>query len=47
MNLVNEAERARTETEQINDAPADIVAAWKKWYDEARASVGRYVRTIP
>jgi hypothetical protein len=47
MTLVNEAERARTETEQMNDASAEILGAWKTWYDEARASVRRYIRTIP
>ncbi|HUE88429.1 MAG TPA: M28 family peptidase [Vicinamibacterales bacterium] len=37
--LVNEAERTRLATEAENAASEDIVAAWKKWYAEARASV--------
>jgi aminopeptidase YwaD len=45
--LMNEAERARMETERMNDAPGEILQAWKTWYAEARTSVGRYVRTIP
>jgi Zn-dependent M28 family amino/carboxypeptidase len=37
--LVEEAERARLETEGRNAASAEILAAWKQWYQEARASV--------
>ena len=47
MTLVNEAERARAETEQVNGASAEILEAWKTWYEEARSSVNRYVRTMP
>ena len=42
--LVNEAERARMETERINTASAEILAAWSKWYGEARASVDILLR---
>ncbi len=37
--LVEEAERARLATEASNAASDQIIAAWKKWYAEARASV--------
>jgi Zn-dependent M28 family amino/carboxypeptidase len=42
--LVNEAERMRLATEERNAASAEIVAAWKKWYAEARASVSAVAR---
>jgi hypothetical protein len=42
--LVDEAERARSATEQRNAATDEILAAWKKWYAEARTSVGRIAR---
>ena len=42
--LLDEAERARLETEQRNGASDEIVAAWKQWYQEARASVATIVR---
>ena len=42
--LVNEAERARMATEEKNGASGEIVSAWKKWYDEARASVALIAR---
>ena len=42
--LVDEAERARLETEQANEASEEILAAWKQWYAEARASVARLAR---
>ena len=42
--LVQEAERARLETEQSNGAAEEILAAWKKWYAEARASVAQLAR---
>ena len=42
--MLDEAERARLETEQRNGASEEIVAAWKRWYQEARASVGTIVR---
>jgi hypothetical protein len=44
MQFVDEAERARLETERANQASDEILAAWKQWYAEARASVARYVR---
>jgi aminopeptidase YwaD len=37
--LMNEAERARLATETKNRASDEIIAAWKKWYQEARDSV--------
>jgi aminopeptidase YwaD len=37
--LINEAERARLATEKANAASEEILAAWKKWYAEARESV--------
>jgi hypothetical protein len=42
--LVDEAERARLSTEARNIASDEIVAAWKKWYAEARASVSGVAR---
>jgi Zn-dependent M28 family amino/carboxypeptidase len=42
--LIAEAERARIATEQRNGATEEIMAAWKKWYGEARASVARIAR---
>jgi Zn-dependent M28 family amino/carboxypeptidase len=42
--LVDEAERARLQTEQQNAASEAIVAAWKKWYAEARRSVAQIAR---
>ena len=40
--LVDAAERARQDTERANNASAEILAAWAKWYNEARASVARF-----
>jgi hypothetical protein len=37
--LLDEAERARLATEKANAASAEILAAWTKWYAEARESV--------
>ena len=42
--LMNEAERARLETETRNGATEEIVGAWKKWYQEARESVKTIAR---
>jgi Zn-dependent M28 family amino/carboxypeptidase len=42
--LVDEAERARVATERANAASDEILAAWRTWYGEARASVARYLR---
>ena len=42
--LVDEAERARLATEARNAASEEIVAAWKKWYAEARATVSAVAR---
>ena len=42
--LVDEAERARFETERKNAATDEIMTAWKKWYGEARASVTAVAR---
>jgi hypothetical protein len=39
--LIDAAERAREETERANNASDEILAAWKKWYDEARKAVTR------
>jgi Zn-dependent M28 family amino/carboxypeptidase len=44
LRLLDEAERARLETEQRNAASDEIVAAWKQWYQEARESVATIVR---
>lgn len=40
--LVDAAQRAREETERSNSASDEILAAWKKWYEEAHASITRY-----
>lgn len=42
--LIDEAERARMATERRNAASAEILAAWKKWYAEARASIATLAR---
>ena len=34
--LMNDGARARLATEQTNQASPEILAAWHKWYDEAR-----------
>jgi len=39
--LMETARDARLATEQQNNAPPEILAAWRKWYDEAIASVTR------
>jgi aminopeptidase YwaD len=44
LRLLDEAERARLETEQRNGASGEIVAAWKRWYQEARESVASIAR---
>ncbi len=44
LRLLDEAERARLETEQRNGASDEIVAAWKRWYQEARESVASIAR---
>jgi hypothetical protein len=42
--LIDEAERARVATEKRNAASDEILAAWEKWYAEARASVNDFMR---
>ena len=42
--LIDEAERARQATEVSNAASAEILAAWKQWYAEARASITTIAR---
>ena len=44
LRLLDQAERARLETEQRNAASDEIMAAWKQWYQEARQSVATIVR---
>ena len=39
--LMERARDARLETEATNHATPEIVQAWRKWYDEAIASVSR------
>lgn len=39
--LIETAREARLVTEQANDATPEIIAAWRKWYGEALASVDR------
>jgi Zn-dependent M28 family amino/carboxypeptidase len=39
--LLDRAREARLETERRNQAPAEVMAAWTAWYDEAGASVTR------
>jgi aminopeptidase YwaD len=41
LGLLETAARARRETETANAATAEILAAWTKWYEEARASLAR------
>ncbi len=45
--LVDEAERARLATERRNGASDEILAAWRRWYDEARASIARVAPAGP
>jgi Zn-dependent M28 family amino/carboxypeptidase len=42
--LVNEAERTRLATEARNGAGEEILAAWRKWYAEARRTVDLVAR---
>ena len=42
--LLEAAREARLETEQKNSATPEILQAWRKWYDEALASVTRLAR---
>jgi aminopeptidase YwaD len=42
--LVEEGERERLATEKRNMASGEILAAWARWYQEARASVGVIAR---
>jgi Zn-dependent M28 family amino/carboxypeptidase len=42
--LIDEAERARMATEKANDATDEIVAAWRTWYSDARASIAHIAR---
>ena len=42
--LLERARDARMETERRNDAPAEVLNAWKTWYDEALDSVNRLSR---
>ena len=39
--LMETARDARLATEQKNNATPEILQAWRKWYDEAMASVTR------
>ena len=39
--LLQRAQQAREQTERGNGAPAEVLAAWKTWYDEAIASAAR------
>jgi hypothetical protein len=39
--LVDQAARARLATERANGASGEILAAWRRWYDEARTSIAR------
>jgi aminopeptidase YwaD len=39
--LLQQAQQAREQTERGNRAPAEVLAAWKTWYDEAIASAAR------
>jgi Zn-dependent M28 family amino/carboxypeptidase len=42
--FIDEAARARLATERKNAATEEILAAWTKWYEEARASVAAIAR---
>ena len=42
--LMDEAERARLATETSNQASEEILAAWRAWYNEARASIATLAR---
>jgi hypothetical protein len=44
VSLLRSAQQAREETEQRNQASPDVIAAWRKWYDEAIASAARLGR---
>jgi Zn-dependent M28 family amino/carboxypeptidase len=39
--LLSRAQQAREETERRNQAPPEVMAAWRTWYDEAAASAAR------
>jgi hypothetical protein len=40
-NLLKKARDARMATERLNEAPPEVMAAWKTWYEEAIASARR------
>jgi hypothetical protein len=40
--LLETAREARLATERRNDATPEILEAWRRWYDEAIASVARF-----
>lgn len=40
-NLLSQARKAREQTERRNQAPPQVMAAWKTWYEEAVASAER------
>ena len=39
--LLSRAQQAREETERRNQAPPEVMAAWRTWYEEAAASAAR------
>jgi aminopeptidase YwaD len=43
LKLIDEAERARLETEHANAASEEILAAWRTWYQEAKESVTKFL----
>ena len=45
--LMEAARDARFETERANNATQEIMDAWRTWYEEAIASVGRFVSRKP
>jgi hypothetical protein len=45
--LLERARAERTTTEQQNGAPAEVLAAWKTWYDEALDSANRLGGSSP
>lgn len=39
--LLGRAQKSRERTERANKTPPEVLAAWRRWYDEARASTSR------
>jgi Zn-dependent M28 family amino/carboxypeptidase len=46
VSLLTAAQQAREDAERRNQAPAEVMAAWRRWYEEAAASAARLGRPV-